>query len=306
MGRMLDVRRLRLLVELSRRGTIAAVSEALHMSPSGISHQLSLLEREAGAPLLERVGRGVRLTDAGRGLAERGTDILSALELAETEVRSGGAAPIGTCRVAAFASAARVLVPTLLQCQREHADLRVELVESEPEVAFPALLSGDFDLVVSEEYPGREPVLPRHIQREVLAVDPLQIVAAADLLDGRDLAEVGGAIPWALEPLGAASRTWAVQFCLAKGFTPSVQYESWDLDLLLLLVRQGAAASVLPQLALHGRTETRGLVRTDTGTARTLVSLVRRARRNDPSVHAVRSALHALFRDSGEPTRQYD
>jgi DNA-binding transcriptional LysR family regulator len=301
---MLDVRRLRLLVELSRRGTIASVSEALHMSPSGISHQLSLLERESGAPLLERVGRGVRLTDAGRRLAERGADILAALELAETEVRRGEESPpTGTCRVAAFGSAARVLVPTLLECQRQHPGLRVELVESEPEVAFPALLSGDFDVIVSEEYPGTAPTLPRHVQREVLATDPLHVVVAAELLDGRDLSTTGGSIPWAFEPVGASSRAWAVQHCLGRGFTPSVQYESWDLDLLLLLVRQGAAASVLPQLALPPETETTDLVRTDTGAARTLVSLVRRARKSDPSVQAVRSALHAQF-DVPVPTNR--
>ena len=292
---MLDVRRLRFLVELSRRGTIAAVSEALHMSPSGISQQLSQLEREAGAPLLERVGRGIRLTDAGRRLAERGTDILAALELAETEVRSGQEAPTGTCRVAAFGSAARVLVPSLLECQRRHPGLRVELVESEPEVALPALLSGEFDLIVSEEYPGTEPTLPRHVQREVLAADPLQVVVAAELLGGRDLSLAGGSIPWALEPTGSSSRAWALQHCLSRGFNPSVQYESWDLELLLLLVRQGAAASVLPQLALPTEPATTTLVRSDTGAARTLVSLVRRARRNDPSVQAVRTALHERF-----------
>lgn len=248
---------------------------------------------------MERVGRGVRLTDAGRRLAERATDILAALEAAEAEVKAGGAAPIGTCRVAAFGSAARALVPTLLECQRRHPGLRVELVESEPEVAFPGLLSGEFDVVVSEEYPGTEPVLPRHVEREVLATDPLQVVVAPELLAGRDMSSAGATIPWALEPSGASSRTWAVQHCLGQGFTPSVQFESWDLELLLLLVRQGAAASVLPQLALASNVPTADLITTNTGTSRTLVSLIRRARKNDPSVQVVRSALHARFMDHG-------
>jgi DNA-binding transcriptional LysR family regulator len=167
-------------------------------------------------------------------------------------------------------------------------------------------LSGDFDIVVSEEYPGAEPALPRHIQRDVLATDPLQIVAATELLAGRDLASAGRHVPWALEPEGTSSRSWAVQLCLRQGFTPSVQYESWDLDLLLLLVRQGAAASVLPQLALPPEAETPDLVRTDTGAARTLVSLVRRARRSDPSVQAVRSAFHARFHGDEDPIRHRD
>lgn len=294
---MLDVRRLRFLVELSRRGTIAAVAEALHMSPSGISQQLALLEREAGAALLERVGRGVRLTEAGLRLAEHGADILAALELAHTELRSGAEQPTGTCRVAAFGSAARALVPSLLGCQQRHPGLRVELVESEPEIAVPAMLSGEFDLVVSEEYPGDTAAPPRHVHREVLGVDPLEIVVSPSLLKGRDLAKVGGDLPWALEPVGAASRTWAVQHCFGLGFTPTVQFESCDLELLLLVVHQGAAAGILPRLVLPPQRETALLTRLETGWSRTLVSLVRRARQNDPSVRAVRAALRGQFQN---------
>lgn len=295
---MLDVRRLQFLVELSRRGTIAAVADALHMSPSGISQQLSMLEREAGTPLLERVGRRVQLTYAGRMLAERGADILDALEAARTELRSWEQVVAGTCRVAAFGSAARALVPSLLECQQRHPGLRVELVESEPEEAIPALLSGEFDVVVSEEYPGTETAPSRHLHREVLAHDPLEMVAASHMLEGRDPVRVGGKLPWALEPLGSPSRDWTVQHCLALGFAPSVQYESWDLDLLLLLVHQGAAASILPALVLPPKHESSSVVRVDTGWARTLVLLVRKARREDPSVLAVCSALRSRFQDS--------
>jgi DNA-binding transcriptional LysR family regulator len=298
---MLDVRRLRFLVELRQRGTIAAVAEALHMSPSGISQQLGLLEREAGAPLLERIGRGVRLTEAGNRLAERAADILAALELAQAELHSGEEPPTGTCRVAAFGSAARALVPALLGCQRRHPGLRVELVESEPEVAVPALLSGEFDLVVSEEYPGGSSIVPRHVLREVLAADPLEAVIAGSLLRGRDFATTAGTLPWALEPRGAASRDWAVQHCLGLGFSPTVQYESYDLDLLLLLVHQGAAASILPSLVLPPQRENAALVRRDTGWSRTLVALTRQARTRDPSVRAVRTALHGHFGDSAVP-----
>ncbi|WP_422741995.1 LysR family transcriptional regulator [Mycobacterium sp. WMMD1722] len=295
---MLDVRRLRLLVELSQRGTIAAVAAALHMSPSGISQQLALLEREAGTPLLERIGRGVRLTEAGQRLAERGTDIIAALESAQTELRSPEKPPTGTCRVAAFSSAARALIPALLDCQRRHPGLRVELVESEPEVAVPALLTGDFDLVVSEEYPSGTTTLPRHVHREVLAEDALEIVVATSLLGGRDVARAAKTLPWALEPEGAASRSWAVQHCQGLGFSPTVQYESYDLNLLLMLVHQSAAASILPRLVLPPQRETASLVRLTTGWSRRLVALTRRARTGDPSVAAVRRSLHEQFDDS--------
>lgn len=266
------------------------------MSPSGISHQLSLLEREAGTALLERVGRGVQLTDAGLRLAERAADVLAALELAETEARSGQQAPTGTCRVAAFGSAAKTLVPALVECQRRHPGLRIDLIDSEPEVALPALLSGEFDLVVSEEYPGAEPSLPRHVERKVLAEDPLEVVVAEELLDGRTLTRAGGSIPWALEPVGASSRAWSLQHCRSRGFTPSVHHESTDLDLLLRLVVEGAAASVLPRLALtEGRSAVTGLKRFETDSARTLVSLIRRARSADSTVRTVEDALRSRF-----------
>lgn len=292
---MLGVHRLRLLVELSRRGTIAAVALALHMSASGISHQLSLLEREAGVPLLERVGRGVQLTHAGQRLVDYAVVILASLEEAETALRSDSGQPNGTCRVAAFGSAARTLAPAVVDCQRRHAGLRVELVEAEPEVAIPVLLSGGFDLVVSEEYPGSTRRPPRHTHREPLTTDRLEIVVSNELLAGEDLTRIGGSIPWALEPVGAASRAWAVEHCRRLGFTPDVQYESWDLDLLLTLVEHGAAASLLPRLVLPEGT---ALARLDTGQARTLVSLVRKARQADPSVRAVRAAFSRGFEES--------
>ena len=205
---MIEVRRLRLLVELSRRGTIAAVAQARHVSPSGVSHQLSLLEREVGAELLQRAGRGVRLTEAGRRLALRGSQILVALETARTEARSPEDQPSGTCRVAAFGSAVRALLPAVLGCQDAYPGLRIELAESEPEVAVPGLLSGDFDIVVSEEYPGEALPATDEIHRRILLRDPLEIVVRESLLDGRDLPHVGGELPWALEPVGADCVAW--------------------------------------------------------------------------------------------------
>ncbi len=296
---MIEVRRLRLLVELSRRGTIAAAASALHMSPSGISHQLSLLEREAGTALLQRLGRGIRLTEAGERLAARGAEILVALETARSELASPEEEPAGTLRVAAFASALRALIQPVIDCQAAHPALRVELVESEPEDAVPALLSGDFDLVVSEEYPGTTPIASAdRLHRRTVGEDPLDVVLPADIWGGRDLARCGGVVPWALEPTDSASRAWAVQYCRGLGFTPDVQYESRDLALLLLLVRQGGAAAVLPRLALPPAADA-ALTRIETGWARTLVTVVRRGRECDPSLIVLRRALHEAFQTSG-------
>src|SRR5215212_616117 len=104
---MLDLRRLRLLRELRERGTIAAVADALAYTPSAVSQQLAQLEREAGVPLLERVGRGVRLTDAARGLVDHTEAVLARLEQAEAELAAGEAEVRGVVRVAAFQTAVR-------------------------------------------------------------------------------------------------------------------------------------------------------------------------------------------------------
>ena len=112
---MLDVRRLRLLRELHTRGTVTAVAEALAYSPSAVSQQLATLEREAGVPLMERYGRGLRLTDAGRGLVEHAEVVIARLELAEAELaESTGDEVAGRVRVAAFQTAASGLVLPLL------------------------------------------------------------------------------------------------------------------------------------------------------------------------------------------------
>src|SRR5919109_547054 len=108
---MLDVRRLRLLRELHERGTVTAVAEALAYTPSAVSQQLATLEREAGVPLMERQGRRLRLTDAGRGLVEHAAAVIARLELAESELAAAaGAEGTRPVRVAAFQTAASGLV----------------------------------------------------------------------------------------------------------------------------------------------------------------------------------------------------
>ena len=248
MGWVLEMRRVRLLVELERRGSLAAVAEALHMSPSGISAQIARLEREVGASLVARSGRGLRLTEAGHRLAAKGRDLLAAMEAAESDLRELSGEVVGTVRLAAFQSAALLLVPLALECEQEHPGLRVELVQAEPEVAVPALLAGDFDLVVAEEYPGVQPWIPTETNREDLGVDPLFVVVNEALTQGRALAVAGGRIPWVMEARGSAAREWAELTCRRLGFEPDVRYESDDLLVHLELIEKGRAAGLLPAL----------------------------------------------------------
>src|SRR5512134_243171 len=147
---MLDLRRLRLLRELSERGTIAAVADALQFTPSAVSQQLGLLEREAGVPLLQRAGRGVRLTDAAVVLVEHAEALLERAALAEADLAAAAGTVQGRARIAGFQSVAvRLALPAMEALRASAPRLRCELVEAEPEQALPALALGDVDIVLA-------------------------------------------------------------------------------------------------------------------------------------------------------------
>src|ERR1700694_4194186 len=140
----LDVRRLRLLREVALRGTIAAAAEALSFTASAVSQQLTTLEREAGAELLERNGRGVRLTDAGSMLVSHAESILAELERAESDLEELRTTVAGRIRVAAFPSVtAAVLAPAFAALAERHPGLTVTHSEFEPEHALREVKLGE-------------------------------------------------------------------------------------------------------------------------------------------------------------------
>ncbi|HEX5493281.1 MAG TPA: LysR family transcriptional regulator [Mycobacteriales bacterium] len=297
---MLDVRRLRLLYELSRRGTIAAVGRALHLSPSGVSQQLAQLETEAGVRLLDHVGRGVRLTEAARMLAAHAESVLARLEQAETELAVLGQRPTGTVRIASFQTAALALIPELLVLLARHRDLRIELAQVEPEQALPALLAHDHDLVLGEEYPGAPVRISPQLHRVDLCTDPIRLATPApDPNPGTDRSTVldrSVGCAWVMEPRGTASRRWATTLCRSAGFEPDVRYESDDLFVHLALAERGLAAAFLPDLiwrrhspgiALHDLHDLGG----PGGPTRTIFTGVRRGSERHPAIRAVRGAL---------------
>src|SRR3954451_14570199 len=133
---MLDLRRMRMLHELHHRGTIAAVAEALQFTPSAVSQQLAMLEREAGVPLMERAGRGVRLTDAALVLVEHAEALLERTARAEADLAAAAGTVAGRGRIAGFESVALYLAAPAMEALAARAPrLRCELVEAEPEQA---------------------------------------------------------------------------------------------------------------------------------------------------------------------------
>src|SRR6202022_2691347 len=130
---MLDVTRLRVLVAVARYGSVTAAARALNYAQPSVSHHLARLEAETGAKLIQRVGRGIRLTEAGRQLAERGAEILGRLDAAETELAAHVGLRQGRVRLAAFPSALGTFVPAAAAgLATDHPGLEVELTEAEP------------------------------------------------------------------------------------------------------------------------------------------------------------------------------
>src|SRR4051794_25680678 len=177
---MLDLRRLRLLRELHERGTIAAVADALRFTPSAVSQQLAALERETGVRLLERAGRGVRLTDAALVLVEHADALLDRAARAEADLAAAAGTVTGRLRIAAIQSLSlRVALPARGALARDAPGLRCGLREGEPEHTLPALALGDVDLVLADEWQHQPWRLPGALQRHDLFRDPVRIVLPA-------------------------------------------------------------------------------------------------------------------------------
>ena len=176
-----DLQRLRILRELAERRTLTAVADALGYSPSAISQQMAVLEREAGTALMQRAGRGVRLTDAGRLLADHAGLLLAAAEAARVDLAALSGDVRGTVRAGGVQSALRhLLIPTLADLLIEQPGIQLELTEIELEPAVAELRLGGLDLVVSDEYVAQPRPRPAGIRREVLLEEPLVVVLPVD------------------------------------------------------------------------------------------------------------------------------
>jgi DNA-binding transcriptional LysR family regulator len=246
---MLDVRRLRLLSELARRGTIADVARAVGYSASAVSQSLGQLEREAGMALLERDGRNVRLTAAAHRLVARTDRVLAELDAAEAELAAEQGTVRGELIVGAFPSAgARLVAPAVRELAARHPDLTCSVREHEPEDGIPLLRSGELDLLVSEGY-DRVPAAPAGgLEQHVLVSEPLLLalpapaetsVALADLADAAWISGVAGT-----QYVGAVD-----QACRAAGFAPRIGHRADDATLILGLVAAGLGVGLVPELA---------------------------------------------------------
>lgn len=158
---MLNLERLRTLDALARHGSVSGAADGLHVTTSAVSQQMAKLEREVGQPLLAKSGRGVRLTDAGRLLADHAARIISRVELAQADVEARRGSAVGELRIGAFPTAMRGLLPPVLAALRvDHPELRPRVREQEPAEGMAAVVRGDLDLALAIDWHNKRMPVP--------------------------------------------------------------------------------------------------------------------------------------------------
>ena len=245
---MMDVRRLRLLLELDRRGTITAVADALTFTPSAVSQQLAALEREAGVPLLERAGRRVALTAAGSVLARYAESVFAVLEEASAALAATRDSLTGPLRIGAFPTAVRtILPPALVTLGGDHPGLELMVTELDAAAVPDALRTGALDVALTFTY-DYVPAEPDP------ALDTEPLLAETVYLATADAARTGVAdwrdATWISGSPDTLCHTMTVRTCQAVGFTPRIRHYADDFSAVLALVAAGQGVSLVPQLGV--------------------------------------------------------
>ena len=283
---MLDATRLRVLVAVAKYGSVTGAAQALNYAQPSISHHIARLEAETGAKLMERAGRGVKLTEAGQLLAQRAEEILGRLDAAEAELALHVGLRQDRVRMAAFGSALSTLVAAAAATlHAEHADLRIQLIQAEPGQALRLLRAGETDVALIFRYlrDGAEPdsmsAGPRvHDSRtslsdeesnvRIVLDEPVYLVSRAQ---ATPRVPGGPATPAAVDRevrqallTASADRHWigadeqcaefTLDLCRGAGFTPEMTIRTADYVVAQALVVAGLGVAILPGLALRAVT----------------------------------------------------
>ena len=255
---MLDVTRLKVLVAVARHGSVTAAARALNYAQPSVSHHIARLEAETGTQLLERVGRGIRLTEAGQLLAERAEEIIGRLDSAEAELAAHVGLREGRVRLAAFPSALGTLVPAAAaRLAAETPGMEFMLTEAEPPEALRMLRAGYVDVaIVFQHYQQDLDPAPPELADEgtrgvLLLVEPVHLVTAAG--DSRSGSAAGLSAHAASRWIAGCERCrrYLVRQCEAAGFTPRISFTTDDYLAVQALVAAGLGVTTLPELCLR-------------------------------------------------------
>ncbi len=249
MARM-ETRRLELLAELSRLGSMRAVAETLGTTTSTVSQQIAALARETDTTLIEPDGRRVRLTPAGRRLAEHAVTILAAVEAARLDL-GPGAEPHGTLRVAGFGTAIRTyLLPIVTGLATTHPQVRLLIREHEPAEALHALAADETDLALTYDYNLAPATFDPSVGATPLWTTEwgLGVPAGTRVPEGTALDVVTHfrAENWIVNSRNSADEVAIRTLASMADFTPRVTHQADSLDLVQAMIAAGLGVGLLP------------------------------------------------------------
>jgi DNA-binding transcriptional LysR family regulator len=250
---MLDVRRMRVLREVAVRGSFSAAAEALSFTQSAVSQQIAALEREAGATLVQRNARGVRLTDAGEALVRHAEAIMARLAEAEAEIEAIAGLRGGRLRLASFESAASTLMPLAIAAFRErHPAVELSMTLVEPEDSIPQLRSGELDVALVFDTAAVAP--DASLDRRHLLDDPMYLALPRDHPLARRrrvrLEDLAGEA-WVAGSAGCECNRLISRACAAAGFEPRIAFETDDYTAMQGFVAAGVGVSLIAELGLR-------------------------------------------------------
>lgn len=295
----MDVRRLRMLREFALYGTVSAVAEHLHLTGPAVSQQLAALGKEVGVQLLVKEGRRLRLTSAGQRMVEHAEVILDGLAAAEADLTALRGGDVGPVRIAAFPSAARVLLPTLYGALVEEGrrlDIRVS--EHEPDLAVDALHRGESDVAVVHSYSLLPRDTPPGYERHHLLEDPVLLA-----LSPETTVRFGLAPDQPVHLATAAQENWLMpgpetscheltsRACGAAGFVPQPTVVATDFSVLAALVAAGAGVALIPRMALPAACGDLSLHPLDPPVSRAIYALVSRTAARHPQMRMILNCL---------------
>lgn len=303
---MID-RRLHVLRTVAQTGTITAAAARLGYTPSAVSHQLRMLARELGVPLLEQEGRGVRLSPAATLLLRRGHELLSHWESIRGELQRTSGEGVGQLRLAGFSTAASALLPPVtLAVMAAFPRSRVQIVEADPTVCVELLLAESVDVAVVVGSVDLPPTGDPRFDQDPLLDDPLDLLvpvghpltARASIL----LAEAADE-PWIMDRPGSAHHRLVSAACAAAGFSPRQEHQVVEWDTGAALVAAGFGVSLVPRLArVPGGDElVRVPLRGDPTPARRVRTMVRSGTATQPEIALALSELRAVAARVREP-----
>jgi DNA-binding transcriptional LysR family regulator len=242
---MLDVTRLRVIDAVARHGSVTAAAKELHYSQPSVTHHLARLEAETGAQLLQRVGRGIRLTQAGQLLADRAAEIIGRVDAADAELSAHVGLTAGRVRLAGFSSAIGSLVPrAVATLASRHPGLQINLTDAHPPDAIELLRTGKIEVAIIFRYDETEPE-PDGIRLHHLLDDPLYLLSTGrrrTLAALRDATWVAGC---------ERCRSHLLSLCADEGYEPRIGYISDDMVVMQALVAAGLGVTTIPGLALR-------------------------------------------------------